>query len=232
MLEKFNKLVSDAPEGKRFYTDFGEIKNLKELKSAISLKGSSFYFSYVKDGINHFANWIEEIFEDNVLANALRNADSHEKVISSIDDRIRYAELWLNYNADKEILTHYLTNGDLSIKRIMNSPEFSPEHHKFETAFDIDLHSINKISPPKTTFIQNFASVFQKKQSGDIPEDEVMKNAVILSNTATIRHKEVIDAEKEKAAFSYLQRMFPGVGSTASLEKKNFFEKIFSWFWK
>jgi hypothetical protein len=232
MLDKFNKLVSDAPEGKRFYTDFGEIKNLNELKSAIKERGSSFYFSYVNNNTNHFANWIEEIFEDRVLANELRKADSHEKVINAIDDRIRYAELWLNYNAGNEILAHYLTNGELSIKRMMNSPEFNPEHQRFETVFDIDLHSITKISPPKTTFIQNFASVFRKKQPEDVPETELLRNAVILPNTGKIRHKEAIDAEKEKAAFSYLQRMFPGVKSTAPVEKQSFFDKIFSWFWR
>jgi hypothetical protein len=233
MLEKFSRLISDAPEGKSFYTDFGEIKNLKELKKCISERGSHFYFSYVSNDTNHFANWIEKIYDDKELADTLRNADSNEKVVKAIEDRVRYAELWLTYNADKEILNHYLANGEFSLKKVMNAAEFTPEHHKYESTFDIDTRSITKVSPPKTTtFIQNFTSVFQKKQPEDVPEVEVMKNAVLLPGTYKVRHKEAITEEKERAAFSYLQRIFPGVKSTAPGEKINLFEKIFSWLWK
>ncbi len=225
----FSRLLSDAPEGKGFYTDFGEIKNLVQLKVAITEKGGNFYSSYADNNNNHFANWVEAVFEDSVLANGLRESVTYEQAIKALDDRLKYAELYLAFNTKKDMLNDYLTNGKYSIKQVMNTSEFSPEHHRFETIFDMDVHSITRLSPPKTTFMQNLKTDSHEKHADAHLDFDVMRNATLLNSTTKLKQKTDTQAEKEKAAFSYLERMFPGVTNSYTGENKNLFEKFFAW---
>jgi hypothetical protein len=234
MMNELSKLLSDAPDGKGFYTEFGEIRSLRELKANLAEKGNDFYQAYANSGNNHFANWVESVFDDAELASALRNADTHDKAVKALDDKLNFAQQNMAYNEKKETLHNYLADCDFSIKNVMDSPEFNPEHHKFET--DLDMHSITKITPTKTTFLLNFSDIFQKKQADAVPSSDIMKNAVALENTEEIRHKETVAAEKENAVAGEMKALFPGLQLTnmnsKPADKKSFFERIISRFWK
>ena len=142
MYNKYNKILSDAPSGDTFYTNFGEIQNLRELRNLLYKKGKSFYREYVNEEENHFANWIENVFEDEELAYALRNANSFGQTIKLIEDRVKYLSLWLSFNKNKETLSNYL------IKNLPFDKEFTPENHKFETLSEYNKLNVIMSKPP------------------------------------------------------------------------------------
>ncbi len=139
MLQKYKRILSNAPQDKTFYSSQGEIRNLGELRNLLLSKGKFFYDQYVHKEENHFANWIENVFDDKELALSLKNSNSYIEAARLIDDRIKYAELWLNYNGDMEILSNFLVS-DYNI--------YEPKHHKFETLTNKDLEFVNKPPAP------------------------------------------------------------------------------------
>ena len=140
MYKKYNKILSDAPNDSTFNTKHGEVQNLRELRNLLYKKGKVFYREYVTETDNHFASWIENIFGDEELAHALRNATSFGQTIKLIEDRIKFLSLWLSFNKNKELLTNYL------VKNLSYDKEFEPGYHKFETLSDYD--KINELSKP------------------------------------------------------------------------------------
>ena len=85
MLDKFTKVLSDAPSDKTFKTEFGEIRSLSELRNILVEKGKPFYESYVNDNENHFANWVDGVFEDKEFAQMLRNEKAYGATIKLVD---------------------------------------------------------------------------------------------------------------------------------------------------
>ena len=102
MYKKYNKILSDAPNDSTFNTKYGEVQNLRELRNLLYKKGKVFYREYVNETDNHFASWIENIFGDEELAHALRNANSFGQTIKLIEDRIKFLSLWISFNKNKE----------------------------------------------------------------------------------------------------------------------------------
>ena len=140
MYKKYNKILSNAPEDSKFNTPYGKVQNLRELRNLLYSKGKVFYRAYVTEEDNHFANWIENIFGDEELAHALRNANSFGQTIKLIEDRVKYLSLWLSFNKNKEVLSNYL------VKKLPYDKEFESSHHKFETLADYD--QVNELSKP------------------------------------------------------------------------------------
>ncbi len=131
------KILSNAPDEKAFRTEFGEIKSLPELRSVLIARGKPFYDKHVSESKNNFADWIENVFGDAELAQSLRQANSFRECVVRLDKKIKYLELWMEHNKDKEILFDYLANGPFSISRKMGAPVYEPQHHVFETGFDL-----------------------------------------------------------------------------------------------
>jgi len=152
MYKKYNRILGNALADSTFNTQYGKAQNLRELRNLLYKKGKVFYRDYVTEEDNHFANWIENIFGDEELAHALRNANSFGQTIKLIEDRVKYLSLWLSFNKNKETLTKYL------VKNLPYDKDFEPSHHKFETLSDYDkVSEINKppvlknkpIAPPR-----------------------------------------------------------------------------------
>jgi len=236
MLTNYSKILSDTPNDKTFKTGAGEFRNLGELRNALVEKGNSLYDEFVNDNENHFANWIAGVFDDHELAHHLKKAKSYTDTVKLLDNRMKFAELWLNFNSDKEVLHNYLLNGELSLKDMIAAPEYNPENQKFETIFDMNLPSITKITnPPKATILPeiNFNAIFEKKQPLDISQDEVLRNAIPLPHTVEIKHKAIVEKQQEKRLLEQLESQFPGLRLSAEPpRKKSFFEKLFSGFRK
>ena len=64
MIKKFQAILGNAPNQKYFNTDFGQIKNLRELRHSLYSHGKKFFNLHVNQDENHFANWVEHVFED------------------------------------------------------------------------------------------------------------------------------------------------------------------------
>lgn len=143
MYKKYEKILQNASKEKTFKTNYGELKNLKELRSLLFAKGKKLFNEYVNEKDNHFANWVEHVFEDKELSSSLRETKSFHTTLKLIDTRINYLDLWLQQNQDKEELTNFLLkNQDKNIS-------FEPEFHKFETLTNHDSSWVNEFFPEK-----------------------------------------------------------------------------------
>jgi hypothetical protein len=136
MYNNFKKILSNTED--TFKTEFGEIENLRELRTMLFSKGKKFFKNYVNEE-NHFANWIENSFEDRELAGNLRKTKSFGQTLKILDDRIKFAELWLRHNEDKEKITQYMSSQNFSLQ-----PNFSPANKKFQTLSNFKMANIEK----------------------------------------------------------------------------------------
>jgi hypothetical protein len=143
MFEKYSKILGDCPADKTFKTSFGELKNIKELRTSLCEKGNSLYSEYANASVNHFSNWIADVFEDHELAKSLKNSESHEHALKAITTRLDYLSSWMEYNGAKEKLSTYLSSN-----YIFNSEGYSPSHHTFETLSNFDFTVPGIIPPP------------------------------------------------------------------------------------
>ena len=114
--------------------------------------GKKFYNQYTNDQ-NHFANWVEHVFDDPELAHSLRNTNDFNKTAKLIDDKLKYAELHIKHNESKEILYNYCRN-------MQNGKNFEPKFHRFDT---LDNHDLSHVQE----FLQN--------QNKDKFEQEMLK---------------------------------------------------------
>ncbi|MBN2368767.1 hypothetical protein JXC34_07125 [Candidatus Woesearchaeota archaeon] len=133
LVDKYRKILADAPSERRFRTDFGEMSNLMQLRNTLLTKGKGFYDEFVDGSKNDFASWVENVFEDKYLAEAMRNTSSLGKTIKLLDDRINYASLWLKFNEGVELLTNYMAD-----QHPFREQMYMPEYHKFESLYDYD----------------------------------------------------------------------------------------------
>ncbi len=236
MLDRFKKIISEVPYDKSFKTRFGELKSLTELRTALAERGQEFYNEFVNERENHFSNWIRGVFEDNELAAHLKKTTSSKEAIKVLDNKIKYAELWLAFNKDKEQLNKYLVNNVYKeISSIINL-NYTPEHHKFETLSNAEfkgiegITSITKIvNPPTSTFLPLLPFTNdEKKDRDEFNTEEILTNSLPLDNKSTVRHKKDRDMELARE----LEKQFPGIKLiNDSNRKKSFFEKIISFFY-
>jgi hypothetical protein len=233
MLDTFTKVLSDAPNDKTFKTAFGEIRSLSELRNILVEKGKPFYENYVKDNENHFANWIEGVFEDPEFAQMLRNEKAYGATIKLVDARINYAKLWLSFNAEKETLNKYLANAPLMHANDGIQQIYDPSFHKFETLSNMSIEGINSIpsitkvvNPPKATFLPQINLPSEKKDL--FSKEEIFQKSQPLQNSEELKHKKDPEAELLKQ----LENQFPGIKIAEPPRKKSFFEKAFSFIYQ
>ena len=217
MIDRYTKLLSDCPADKTFKTDFGEIKNLTELKRHLLEKGKSFFDQHVYENENHFASWVQDVYQDIELSSMLRNEKSFGATVKLLDDATRYAELWLDFNGSKEYLNNYLMNA------VPGEPQFEPAYHKFETDADLSNLPMNKPEHSPMTSISEIAdeikSFFIKKEITLTP-NELLKDSQPVQNTTVIKHK------KDDQLLLELEKQYPGIKLEEPQKKKG----IFGWF--
>lgn len=77
----------DMPENKWFYFKHGRrASNIEELKTAIEDISDSEFKHHVNYEKNDFANWVENVFDQQKLANNMREAGDKEGIIILLDD--------------------------------------------------------------------------------------------------------------------------------------------------
>lgn len=162
MYKKFHRVLQNASEEQTFKTNFGEIKNLRELRSLLFAKGKKLFNQYVNEKENHFANWIEHVFDDKELSNSLRQTTSFHTTVKVLDTRIKYLELWLEQNKDKEELTNYL------LKNQSLNLNYEPEFHRFETLSNHDTNWVDEFFPEKQETKVSSDDEFEQKLSKEV----------------------------------------------------------------
>jgi hypothetical protein len=162
MYDKFKKILSNAPDEQTFKTAYNDISNLKQLRNSLITIGKPFYDQFINKEENHFANWIENVFEDSELALELRETKSYGKTVKLLDNRIKYLELWLVFNGDKEVLTKYLVNGPISLRRLMQAELFEPNHHNYETVQEYNKKHTRESTGQTETPSYEAKNFFQK----------------------------------------------------------------------
>ncbi len=82
-----------APEGKEFILHDGRvIHSINELRDLLRVMENDVYRFHVGDNFNHFADWIQGVFNEISLSNALRNAKSREELINILDNFLKRGE--------------------------------------------------------------------------------------------------------------------------------------------
>ena len=132
------KILQNAPDENTFSSKYGEIRNLMELRSMLINRGKKFYNQHVNRKENHFADWVNNVFEDAELSQSLRESSSFRESIIKLDKKIKYLELWMDHNQDNELLYEYLTNGPFSMTKQMGVEPHEPQHHDFEGSFNVE----------------------------------------------------------------------------------------------
>ena len=142
MFEKYSMILSNAPNNMTFRSNHGEVKSLRELRSVLVNKGKKFFNEHVNENENHFATWVQDVFQDYELSESMHITKSFRDTVTVLDKRIKYLELWLNHHQDNEVLNSYLTSGPFSLNKVMNHEPYEPEHQVFETVLN---HSIENL---------------------------------------------------------------------------------------
>ena len=133
-VEHISNILSNAPEGMGFRHGDSEIKNPKELRSELYLRGSSFFEEFASSDRNHFITWIDDVFKDHELVQSLNQAKSFTGFLKALDDRINFLDLWMKHEGAKEICSRSIAG------LYPFEVHFSPSHHTFETADDHSMH--------------------------------------------------------------------------------------------
>jgi hypothetical protein len=235
MLDKFTKVLSDAPTDKTFKTGFGEIRNLSELRNLLVEKGKPFFESYVTESDNHFANWIDGVFEDSEFAQMLRNEKSYGATIKLVDSRINYAKLWLSFNAGKETLNRYLANSPFLQETDIPHMAYDPTFHKFETLSNMSFDGLNSIqsitkvvNPPKVDFLPPIGLNLNAEKKDIFTTEEIFNKSQPLQNSDELKHKK----DPEVELLKQLENQFPGIKIAEPPRKKGFFEKAFGFIYQ
>jgi len=77
----------DMPEHKWFYFKHGRrASNIEELKTALESIDESEFKHHVNNDKNDFANWVEDVFGEQKLANSMREASDKGGIIILLDD--------------------------------------------------------------------------------------------------------------------------------------------------
>lgn len=84
-----NKYLSDVPGDMVFWLSNGQkLKNLKELRNALTSMPDDVFYHHADQNHNDFANWIRDVIKDTALANSLQKSTSAYDHILKVNSRI------------------------------------------------------------------------------------------------------------------------------------------------
>ncbi len=87
------KILSDVPEDKRFYVHNGSIlKNLRELGGELERMSFETFHYHVNPYKNDFANWVNDVIGDKILADELRKVKTRKSMARHVRMRIKQLE--------------------------------------------------------------------------------------------------------------------------------------------
>ena len=204
MIDKYGLILANVPSESVFRTEFGEIRNLGELRNALVERGETFFNSYVNSSENHFANWVESVVNDKSLADSMRSNSVYGETLKRIDNRIKYAELWMKFNGDKEKVARYMSDYH---GKFVAGANYSPEM-KFETLNDFNTVTFGEILAEKVN------SEEEQYQDEVVDESEISAN----SDEVDVDAVPIYDSEKYNN-FSYNSKV-------GDLSMENFEEHV------
>ena len=86
---RFNKGTHSAPEGQEFHFSNGSVaSSLPELYSFIKNCEDSVFYSHVSEDRNDFASWVENVLDNQSLAESLRSASSREDTLTVLSNHL------------------------------------------------------------------------------------------------------------------------------------------------
>ncbi len=168
IMEKFQKILSEDST-RSFKSHLGDFKSLGEFRNALEMHKENLYSSYVNSAENHFANWVEGVFQDNQLANSLRNAKSADEALSMVDKRLAFARLSLE---NEGFFSNFLPSNPLTT-------DFTPATDKFHRNFD---------SAAASSFILSYFEAkkgFEKKLDVALVNKSLSKKQVAKPNPSS-----------------------------------------------
>ena len=227
MLDRYIRILADAPTDRYFKTGFGDIRNLRELSEVLREKGPMVYEWYVNDKENHFANWVEHVFGDNDLAGYMRKARSSEKTVKLIQDRLNFASLYISYYTGKEILADFLLNSQLSKGFMSNG--FEPSHHKFETLLDFipEIPQKNPITNTKQPEAHKSPVAISFGERLETMKNQAQKVPLLENH----RYYEYEYRKKdEKQILKDLETQFPGLKVTETKKQAGLLDSLMQLF--
>jgi hypothetical protein len=159
----------DAPQGKGFWLyQFGEISNLVEMYMVFKSIPESFYQYHVHGANNEFAEWVEEIYSEKVLADNLRQCrdiiqaaevmERHVKIIKYEPDQrtldvnwfwkrqpFDFDQIWITHADDFDV-EHFVV-------QIRNDPD--ERRQKIYRSIPVFVNPENHISQSKLNLLQD-----------------------------------------------------------------------------
>lgn len=85
----------EAPFDKRFWLNDGSVlASLKELANALEKMEESVWKHHVTKDKNDFANWIEGVFQDKKLGQAIRRSKTAKAAGKAVKGKVGTARLW------------------------------------------------------------------------------------------------------------------------------------------
>jgi hypothetical protein len=117
-------ILSDVKPEQCFWVHNGPIvRNLHELEKALEHMNEETFGYHVYNSRNDFANWVKDIIKDDELADILQKAESKDKTLKEIRDRIKFIEETI----DKERLKSSNLESANLIKNINLKDKFSKD---------------------------------------------------------------------------------------------------------
>ncbi len=84
-----HKFLSNVPEDKVFWLSNGQkLRNLKELRNALTSMPDDVFYHHVDQTHNDFANWIRDVVGDKALANEIQQSRGVYDHILKVNSRI------------------------------------------------------------------------------------------------------------------------------------------------
>jgi len=101
--EKAKSILGDVPSDKYFWLCNGKIlKNLKELEKELGRMDFDIFHYHVNPYKNDFSRWINDVIQDRLLANEVRNLKTRRSIARHIKKRIYYLEGIIKKKNDKK----------------------------------------------------------------------------------------------------------------------------------
>jgi len=91
--DEAKRRLADVPDEKRFWCHDGEtIKNVKELRKALTDMSDETFRYHLSEGRNDFSKWIREVVGDDKLAEDLGKAKTRTQASQAVDQRISFLQ--------------------------------------------------------------------------------------------------------------------------------------------
>ncbi|MBM3157705.1 MAG: hypothetical protein FJ004_10545 [Chloroflexi bacterium] len=98
-----NKLLSDVPDDRRFWScDGQQLKNMSELETYLKAVSHDTFHYHVNESKNDFGNWVRDVMGDEKLSQALQKSKTQAQAARCVNERI--SELKVHIKTKKPLI--------------------------------------------------------------------------------------------------------------------------------